>query len=368
MQHEQHQQKAKYGEAIINRKEYTPDLRIHSNSGVSYPTIKLHCQLRDEVIVLKGKVFSKFLWMMGFGYRKFIGSMYAKEVTTGKRGGQKIKKRYIGHRKIETELQKRYVESRTQQFQLLYVDGEVERITSEKYKSISHNFIQGVIENRLDAEGIEYEKTSKFNGMSGMYQFKNTDGNSEIANAISYLNVNSGDKPLHLFGGAVVLVCSNGMMSGKATSKVKVVHRFSEADYKRRIENKLSEILKDLTILPKQFMSLREHKVTKEEAEVLIHALPYAKYVKLEILARLHRKSSESRNGKSDWDGTMWGVYMAATYVGSHATELAKGNKTVEMQPHISAELKMVEPIQSVWEMREKLLESSKAKKIEAKA
>src|SRR3972149_4780965 len=183
-------------------------------------------------------------------------------------------------------------------FQILHKDGIVTRFTSNKYMSVDQEFIQQTIENRLTAEGIRFEKEIKFEGVNGIYKLLNavTDG-SEIAKTVSYINKNDGDKSLRFYGGAVVLVCSNGMISNNSTSEIKLRHMKTNTEIAREINKHIGAILENLDVLPEKVFKLREIEVTKNQAKKRINALPIPQYMQKAIWKRLFTKSDKTLNG-----------------------------------------------------------------------
>jgi len=371
-----------YKEFVIEKKDFKPVFvwnKIKSSSlygnDRQVPSIILNGKVdgEDAVITLQEKPFSRFLQFMNIGKRRFMNMMYEKSVVSTY-NGQRIKKSYIGSEIAQQALESAYPKVSVQKFKILLANNKVARITSEDYIGIPHSFVQEVIENRMDAEGVQYTKATKFGGVNGVYTFTNIEGASlnglkkvgDLAHSISYMNRNSGDKSLKLFGGAVVLVCTNGMTSGKATSEMRIVHKLEMSELRKKIEQQLGGILEKLRILPKEFLKLREYKVTKEEAEVLVNALPLAKYLKDAIWARLFTPSKQTRNGEMDWDGTMWGIYMASTFIASNQVEVQKSRHSMkEVNEEIVERLSNVDTFRDVWANREKILEEAKAPKVE---
>ena len=335
------------------------------------PAIALTGMAEDQEVefVLQGKPFSRFLQFMEIGKRKFLGMMYQKSTITT-RNGQRVKKSYIGTTEAQKFLDTTYPEAVVQKFKILLVDNKVARITSEDYIGIPHSFVQEVIENRLKEEGIEFDKDIRFGGVNGVYTMKNAvKKGAEIAKSISYMNRNSGDKSFKLFGGAVVLVCSNGMTTNKATSEMRIVHKLEMSALKVRIEKELGAILEKIELLPKEFLKLRKVLVTKEEAKERIESLPLPKYLQDAIWARLFTPSKQTRNGEMDWDGSMWGLYMASTYIATHVSSVQRSkNTTKEVDEGIVERLQSLELFTTKWEKREKELEKTDAVKIEAKS
>ena len=383
MANSQETQSPEFKEFVIEKGDFKPQfvwqrIRPQSRYGIErqVPSITLTGEMDGEPahLVLQGKPFSRFLQFMGVGKRAFMKQMYRYNDKTSFFGKTYQTKTYIGSENAQKLLEAKYPEASVEKFKILLVDNKVARITSEDYIGIPHSFVQEVIENRLNAEGIEYHKQSRFGGSNGVYVFKNTmkvdkanaKVGDEIAHSVSYMNRNSGDKSLKLFGGAVVLVCSNGMTSGKAQSTMRIVHKLELGELRKRIEQELGKILEKIPLVSKDFMKLRKYKVTKEEAKILVEALPISKYLREAIWERLFTPSKKTMNGEMDWDGTMWGLYMAATYIASNNTEIQKSRRsTKSVDEEIVERLSSVQLFQQVWEEREKILEKSNAPKVE---
>ena len=371
-----------FTEFVVEKKDFKPVFawnRVKSQNVYGadrqIPSITLRGKIdgKDSEIVLQGKPFSRFLQFMEIGKRRFMNMMYKKNAYTSRSGKQYIKKQYIGFETAQQSIDTQYPKVSVQKFKFLSVDGNIARITSDEYIGIPHTFVQEVIEKRLTTEGVEFTKESRFGGVNGIYTFTNTGAGGlnkvgDIAHQVSYMNRNSGDRSLKLFGGAVVLVCSNGMTSGKATSEMRIVHKLELKDLRKRIEQQLGTILEKVKILPKQFLKLRKYEVTKEEAKKLVDSLPIPKYLQEAIWSRLFTPSKLTRNGEMDWDGTMWGLYMASTFIASHYKDIQKTrNTTKAVDETVVERLSSLELFTEIWDKREKILEATKAPKMESK-
>jgi len=199
----------------------------------------------------------------------------------------------------------------------------------------------------LNAEEITFEKEVKFGGVNGIYKLTNTiTEGTEIAKTISYMNKNDGDRSFKFFGGAVVLVCSNGMTTNNATSEIKLRHLKTEKEVVRAINKHIGNILEKLEVLPKKVFALRDIKITRKQAKKHVDALPIPAYMRKAIWKRLFAKSAKSLNGQRDWDETMYGVYMASTYVGGNMEKIRKSkNRVVEIEPQHVEQLQSFETI-----------------------
>jgi len=311
---------------VISKREYLPIFKMvrknHYGKMKEFPQIILSPKNPDkQKYVLEGRSFSKFLSFIKVRKSKLMANV-KHEMRTGNGVG-----------KWNKYIQNKYPKSSTKKFQILHTNGIVERFTSNKYIAVPYDFIQQTIENRLDAEGIKYEKEIKFDGVNGIYKLLNTfTEGDEIAKTISYMNKNDGDRSFKFFGGAVVLVCSNGMISNNATSEIKLKHMKTQSEIARAINKHIGVILEKLDVLPKKVFALREIQITKKQAKKHIKALPIAQYMKKAIWKRLFTKSQKTLNGKMDWDGTLYGIYMASTYVGSNMETIKKStNRVVEI-------------------------------------
>ncbi len=372
----------KFEEPIIEKKDYKPEFHIKqitvpSSFGGSNSTYTVE----QPIMVLKsidgklinyelsGKPFGRFLGFHEIGRRRFLGMSYRKEEVTSKYGAKRIKKIFIGTDKANDWILSKYEKIPTEKFKLLIADGKVERITSEKYIGVPHDFIQEIIEKRLKAEGLVYEKQiedARFIGSIGRYVIKNVKkGAGEIAKTISYWNQNSGDKSLKFYGGAVVLVCSNGMVREESKSKIRLLHKIALPVLKKKIENALGLIIQQLEPLQKEFTALQKIKVTREEAKIKIESLPVPKYVQKAIWTRLFTASKFTKNGEMDFDGTMWGLYMASTYIASHYEKIEKGRRERAVTDEQYMKLSSLELFTTKWDKKEKETDKTNAQKVE---
>lgn len=379
----------KFTEYLITKKEFTPHFRMDNSGNYLVPTMVLvpkDKKLNSEV-KLTGKPFGRFLGFNNIGRRRFLANCYTTEKVTSRSGREYVKKNFIGTDKANDWIVKSYEEIPTEKFKLLDVDGRVARITSDAYIGIPHTFVQDVIEKRLKAEGFEFVKKINTSGQIGEYDIV-TEGSiskqvaierakeasrnggsvqQELGSMVRYFNSNSGDKSLKLFGGVKVLVCANGMISTKDKGGIRLLHKLDMPIVRRRIEETLSKILENLKPLQKKMLSLRDITVTKEQAKEFVESLPIPKYMQKAVWDRLFTKSQHTRNGDMDWDGSLWGIYMASTYIASHYDKVTKGRKDKEIDDEQRQKLATFETFTTAWDAREKELENTNAKKVEVK-
>lgn len=370
----------KYEETIIERKAYKPEFHIEQKStsyGTTYNVPVMHLKPKNESDAeykLSNKPLGRFLAFHSIGRNKFVRMCYRDEDKINRAGKTVVHKVFIGTDKANDWILDHYAKIPTEKFKILLADGNVARITSDKYISIPHNIVQSTIENRLKAEGFKFTKNISSSGQRGQYRLlseeqvnKAVNVGDKIADTVCYFNRNSGDKSLHIAGGSEVLICSNGMTTVKNGSKIRMLHKLDLKVVKRRIEETLTEILKNVKPLRKIFTSLQKVVITETEAKKFVEVLPYPKYMQQAIWTRLFTKSAQTSNEKMDWDGTLWGIYMASTYIASHHEEMAKGRRSVQIDDDMRQRLSTVETFSETWDKREELLEKKNAPKIEAK-
>jgi len=304
---------------VIKRKNYLPIFKMvrknHYGKMKEFPQIILSPKNpEDPKFILEERPFSKFLTFLKIKRSKFMAN-----VNSSVRAGDGISRwnKYV---------QNKYPKCPTKQFQLLHTDGKVERFTSNKYIAVPYDFIQKTIEDRLNAEGITFKKQLNFGGVNGVYTLGDIEGTG-MAKQISYLNKNDGDRSFKFFGGAVVLTCANGMVTNNATSEIKLRHLKTEKEIARVINKHIGAILENLDVLPQKVLKLREIQVTKKQAKKHIESIPIPQYMQKAIWKRLFTKSKKTLNGDRDWDGTMYGIYMASTYVGSNMEKIRTTSK-----------------------------------------
>jgi len=325
---------------VIKRKDYLPIFKMvsknHYGKMRQFPQIILSPKNpEDPKFILEERPFSKFLTFL-----KIKKSRFMSNVRSSTRAGDGISRwnKYV---------QNKYPKCPTKTFQLLHTNGKVERFTSNKYIAVPYDFIQKTIEDRLNAEDISFEKEIKFDGVNGIYKLTNTvDEVTGIAKTISYMNKNDGDRSFKFFGGAVVIVCSNGMISNNATSEIKLRHLKTEKEVARAINKHIGNILEKLDVLPRKVFALRNIKITRKQAKKHIDALPIPQYMQKAIWKRLFTKSAKTLNGHRDWDETMYGIYMASTFVGSNMEEIRKSkNRVAQIEPQHVEQLQNFETI-----------------------
>ncbi len=375
------QQQVKYEEPVIDKKDYIPEVSFADNR----PSIILKAKSNKpeiQEVRLYGKPFGRFLAFLNMGQRRFVGMCYRAETTKSGRA----KRVFIGTNDAQEWLTTAYTKlEKTKHFKLLLADGRAVRITSEKYIGVPHSFVQEVIENRLKAEGFDFEKNINSTGTIGEYTLITKDTITkqeamsqmnkqglhaqgvEMSSMVKYVNYNTGDRSLNLFGGAKVLVCANGLISTKVDNKMRMLHKILLNDVRVKLERAITQIIQNIEPIRKELLKLRKVKITKEEAKKLVTILPFPKYMQEAIWKRLFTESTQTSNGKMDWDETLWGVYMSATYIASHVENLPKGKKDKEINDEYRVKLSAVETFSETWDKREELFEKQNAPKIEAK-
>ena len=330
-----------YDEPIIKATDFVPSFEVRevrSQFGRSYkvPTIILNAKADGQnSYILQGKPYNRFLHFMSSGKRKFTRTYRKDGIWSFADSNQ--------------WLRDAYEKSVTPEFKLLIVDGSsfVARITSAEYIGVPHSFIKEVVENRLTNEGMEFElKSTRFGAQKMMWTIKNTDSykGTGMIPAIHCVNQNSGDRSLKFFAGGMVLVCSNGMVIEGEGQKIRLVHKLDLAVVRRTIETIIGDLMQKIEILPKEFLKLREIKVTFDEAKQKVGTLPIAKYLQDAVIEQL----------KVDQDGTMWGVYMACTWVGSHLDQIQKGKRVLQLNEVKSTQLQSLQLLTTDWEAKEK--------------
>ena len=167
-----------------------------------------------------------------------------------------------------------------------------------------------------------------------------------------------------MFSGAIKAVCSNGMIIGDSVVAQRLKHVQEPEIISRILDRSISKLLSMYDEGMSQIEGLKYQKLTKDEAEhVIQNLLPFPKYIRELVWKRLIAKSKQTDNGKSDWDGTMYGVYMAATYVATHANPRSSHGR-VGLSPKEYQELSDVRTFSIDWDKREKELEQLEAAKL----
>ena len=339
-------------ERIIECKDYTPELRLEQYQRtvrgdiVDRNRLVIDLKNDDEIVAITGQPLARLLvYMNNLGYRNLArickgkGLEMAREAVNDAWGSMGVKA-----------------------LKLEETNGAVSRVTTDVYESVATGGISGVVENRLKAEGIDFDKVLKYGGRKTTYLFKNTLGGDlkdEVRCAIVFHNVNSGLNAMKFFGGAEVTVCSNGCIFGAMQASIRLVHVENMKEVERKVEDVISHIVENINVIPKQLMKMRGMKIDKEEAKQLISMIPVPKYLRQAIWDRLFEKSTKTRNGKMDWDSTLYGVYMAATYVSTHKSTLSgKRDSTYPITMNNATKISDAMVWTDTWDVREKKLQS----------
>lgn len=304
---------------LIEKDKVTPVFTWKRLSASAYgherdvPCIELRTE--GKTYELYDRAYARFLGLLKTGRRAMDRQLYKYD------GKKKI---YLGTGAYQQDLTNLYRLSSLKYLQLLTDGNKVIRITTQQFIGVDTDMVESICEKRLEAEGIKFEKFVRYNGNYVTYKFTNASYNHPkgIDSTMGFYNHNSGENAMQFFGGGMVQVCSNGMMAPKRN--VRLVHKIDHKELRVRVERILTDILDEIKILPRYYESLRNKRLTIDEARKVVYGLQYPKYLKDAVWARLFQDSTSTANGYMDWDGTMWGIYMAATYIASHKSSIAK--------------------------------------------
>ena len=300
---------------FIETKDYKPQIahtyvEYRTNDGYEKRQVStVELRGKSETIVLEGKPLSRFLSIIEFGKRAFTKQLSASRDET-----QKL-------------LEKKYKASSMIKFQLQEENKQVIRITSERYVGVDNSLVEDIITKRLEQEGIEYiiKENKKFGNNYKQIELQNMKfaHDTGMTSTITYFNLNTGLNAIHIVGGALVQVCSNGLIAGKVLKDTqRLVHKQDMKEYERKINNRIGQILEVLETITQEVVALRKIKVNVDQAKSIISFLKIPQYIQASIQSRLFTESLKTYNGKMDFDGTLYGVYMAMTYVGTHMQDI----------------------------------------------
>ena len=355
------ERKLGYVERLIQVRDYEPHFHYSQRSykddrgydrHVNVPELWL--EGKGETIKLRGTPMRKLVSnYMGLGYRKLCNL-----------GNQNISRE-----QIDDHLYDYYNDMTAQTLCLQERGNTVTRLTTDAFEGIDSEQVHEVITRRLDAEGMDFESKDRFDGVHTQYFLKNAEFgelSKDVVASVGYINKNTGENSFSMFGGGNVTVCTNGMIFGDLTARLRLTHKVDFVYVEKRIEQNLGEILSHMDIMPKQLMSLKDITVTKAEAEHVISNLRMEEYLKRAVSERLHRPSHATESGRVDWDDTLYGIYMSMTYVGSNVDSVQRSkNISVDVNVNHVSKLQDINTLRQAWDLREKELESTNAIKME---
>lgn len=352
---------SQYTERIIQRDDYRPEFH-YSQTTRNLPNGKTVSRNRPEMWLVHVDN-KETIKLSGNPMRKLV-SNYMKYGHRNLTSNAKV----VSDRSVlNNKVQEYYDNMTANAFKLQEYAGQVTRFTTQKYEGIPHTRIAEVLERRLDAEGIKYDRTFTNQGEYGKYVLDNAykelgDG---VHGAIHFFNRNTGENAMNFAGGGNIAICSNGLVMGDTLAKVRTVHKLEFAEVEKRVENTVGNILSQLDVMPKQLLALKDIQVTTAETNQLLLGMKIEKYLQNAIQNRLHTPSLKTQDGKKDWDGTLFGIYMAMTYIGSNIRMVQKTrNLTVELQTRHVEKLLNVNTLRDAWDQREKELEAQNAPKV----
>ena len=351
-------------EEVIETEAITPKFVfawVDTQYGREYlPAVEMMVNREDEggKITLTGKPLLAFYRLIGLKKTDIMACAYQYMDHTTRYGNVVKKRLHTTAPKADELVQEAWhgADNSVKAWKFLFVDGQVERLTSHYYEGIPHGLIQKTIRDRLAAEGIDYDEKIRRNGTEGVYTFATgatREVGNTISNAVVYSNQNDGLHSMNIYGGGEVLVCSNGMISMRTKTDMRMPHMHDEKEVVRRIEIELGRILEGIDILPRQFLALKKYTVSEEKAKIMIGELPVPMYIQLEIAKKLFGYETYAHN--KDWDGTMWGLYMASTWVATHMEKIKDRNMVREIRPEATLSLKAIETFSEMWDRREKI-------------
>ena len=253
-------------------------------------------------------------------------------------------------------------------FKISHSNGYVRRITSGYYSSVPTESILETVRNRISGEGYTIKSEDTVGPMIS-FRLGEALSESDIDPAIHVIHRNDGHTALKMFTGGVVGICTNGMVFGEQTSKGRLNHMWTEAEVSRYIEGQLTTLVQNMADIPTRLAPLKEEEITLKVAKKRIAMLPLAPFVIKAVNDRLTTESTETANGKMDFDGTMYGVYMAGTYVASHNQlyqTVRFGKRPIPLSSQI--QLADIRTYTQDWDAREKELEAANAEKIKVSA
>lgn len=351
-----------YSERLIQTRDFVPEFHYSQRTRTDNIGRQRHTNVPElwlvspsETIKLRGTPMRKLVSnYMGYGYRRLCA-----EANTYENSRDTLNDVLADH----------YEDMTAQTLCLQERNGQVTRLTTDAFEGIDSKQVSDVITRRLGAEGIEFDSRSRYGGYYNEFLMKNAEFGElggDVTASVGFMNTNTGENSLSLFGGGNVSVCTNGLILGDLTSRIRLVHKVGFSFVEKKIEHGLGEILQQIELVPKQLLALKEITVTKPEAETVINHMDMEKYLKNAVLERLTTPSHQTANGRMDMDNTLYGVYMAMTYVGTHSTSVAKSkNISVDVNVNHVSKLQDINTLRDAWDLREKELENTDAIKVE---
>lgn len=196
-----------------------------------------------------------------------------------------------------------------------------------KYQAISHvNVIDGIKE-ELDKRGINIIKETYKTGRFGQQLYGNflTDMNidGEMSGGIHFTNSYDKTKRLEIKSGAIVLVCTNGMMRLRPASATSRKHVGAiNVEYAFMVEEALDSMETEYKLLVEAKNKLKEVEVSKQLQAELAGRLFMEQGI-LSVTQMSALKSELERKTNPFNTNTAWGYYNSVTEVlkSSHPVE-----------------------------------------------
>lgn len=359
-------------EVFLNTDEWKPRARIdvenvplRDDLTRQYFRVELENLETKKSYLMEGAPFRRYATYIGTT-SKYLKNL-AKVHKVGERGREYSE--YGSVKPVNDYLETAWENVKFNRF-LALTDGghNILRLTSEDFISLPNNLVYAAVENRMRDEGIEILK-KEVNYNHTEYRFDGQIEGSDIDPAMYIFNRNDGMSSIKMFTGGIVGVCSNGMIFGDSIQTQKLKHVRKQKMVARLIDQTITRLLSTFNEGMSQVEALKNMRVTKKEAEhIVLDLLPVYPFVREEVWNRLNSKSKQTQNGKTDWDGTMHGIFMASTYVSAHSKDIRNKHGRVGLSDIEYRTLSDVQTFHADWDAREKELERLEAQRIQARS
>lgn len=199
-------------------------------------------------------------------------------------------------------------------FSVVMDKNDVIRVTSTDYIPIPHNIVLSAIEEGLGNSNILFDREISYDkGMYAVWTTNLTTNNFKFR--IWAYNYNDGQHGLQIGTGALILVCSNGLMRYKGYEKLRIVHRKEIEKVKQKIMEFVDRSISEYMDLDDLIERSKGIEINKEKAKELLRRLNIPKWVRDMLLY-----NKIWRNAKV----TLWQLSQLITEIATHEENLTQ--------------------------------------------
>ena len=201
----------------------------------------------------------------------------------------------------------------------------VYRVTSEEFTPVPHRILFDAISDTLKELGIEYGefRIEKW-GSSTVARWELPKlATDKLGIYLGCRNANTGNRSIKLFGYYKILVCSNGLISNRVVSSIRIIHKATLPEILKKVCEGVREILGKLPEYHKVIEDAEKTPLSKTVMENWLRV--YAEKKLPKEVTRLILRELEGLK-----EETLFGLSQVITYTGTHVVK--RPNWRIQLQ------------------------------------